>query len=93
MRSHQSCPYFFTVYIQQHTVESFLDDTAFVVSGGFATVCDDVCLGILHHYASVPVIGIGDGVCILGELVEERLLAAQVFRERSVVVKMVVREV
>ena len=89
----QPGPAFGAVYSQQHSVKTFLHDPAGVVGNAFARVCNDPGCSVLHHHSPVFVICVRDCKCIGRKHVEEQFLAAQVFGESLVIVKMVMREV
>ncbi len=93
MLSDESCPDFFAVEPELHSVETFLDDSAGVVRNASAGICHHLGFCVLDHHHTVPVINIGYCVSVGRQCVEEKFLAPQIFCERLVIVEVVVGEV
>ena len=90
---HEAGPGLFAVDAEKHPLETLLEDAGRVVRQALAGVGDHFRGGVLDHHGTVLVIHVDDGVCLLGEVVEEQLLTAEVFGEGLVVIQVVVREV
>ena len=81
------------VNLEQHALEVAFYDACLIVGHGPCAVCADSGAGVLHHDHSVLVVGVGDGECSLGEIVEEQFLGVAVVLECLVIVKMVTCEI
>ena len=78
---------------QQHAFEAFLQYCSLVVRQRAGGVGTDSGFAVLHHDEAVLIILVGNGKCVLTEVVKEAFLGVAVVVEGFVVVNMVAREV
>ena len=89
----QPHPQLLPVDAQEHAVEVHLDDLAAEIGHRAQRIGAHRRRGVLHHHASVPVVGVRQSESPLGQPVEKELLGPDVLGEGLVVVEVVVRDV